>query len=77
MEDFLKTKHGLFEWLVMSFGICNAPTTFMCVMNDVFRSFLDDFLIVYLDDILIFSATWDEHVMHLKKVLDTLQMETL
>jgi hypothetical protein len=72
-----KTKQGLFEWLVMSFGLCNAPTTFMCVMNDVFRPFLDDFVIVYLDDILIFSGTWDEHVRHVKQVLDTLQREKL
>jgi hypothetical protein len=68
---------GLFEWLVMSFGICNAPTSFMCVMNDVFKTFLDDFVIVYLDDIIIFSETWDEHVRHVKKVFDTLQRETL
>jgi hypothetical protein len=59
------------------FGLCNALATFMCVMNDVFRTFLDDFLIVYLDDILIFSVTWDEHVRHVKQVLDTLQRETL
>jgi hypothetical protein len=72
-----KTKHGLFEWLVMSFGICNAPTTFMSVMNEVFRTFLDDFLIVCLDDILVFRKTWDEHVRHVKKVLDTLQREKL
>jgi hypothetical protein len=72
-----KTKQGLFEWLVMSFGICNAPTTFMHVMNDVFRPFLDDFVIVYLYDILFFSGTWDEHVRHVKKVLDTFQRETL
>jgi hypothetical protein len=72
-----KTKHGLFEWLVMSFGLCNALATFMRVMNDVFRSFLNDFVIVYLDNILIFSRTWDEHVRHVKQVLDTLQREKL
>jgi hypothetical protein len=56
----------------MSFGICNALTTFMHVMNDVFRPFLYDFVILYLYDILIFSGTWDEHVQHVKHVLDTL-----
>jgi hypothetical protein len=70
-----KTKEGLFEWLVMSFGICNSLTTFMCVMNDVIRNFLDDFVIVYLDDILIFSGTWDEHVRYVNQVSDTLQRE--
>jgi hypothetical protein len=68
-KTVFKTKQGLFEWLVMSFGICNASATFMCVMNDVFKLFLDDFLILYLDDILVFSGTWDEHVRHVKKVL--------
>jgi hypothetical protein len=72
-----KTKHGLFEWLVMSFAICNAPTTFMCVMNDVFKPFLYDFVIVYLHDIIIFSGTWEEHVRHVKQVLDNLQREKL
>jgi hypothetical protein len=61
----------------MPFGIFNDPTTFMHVMNDVFRCFLDDFLIVYLDDIVVFSGTWDEHVRHVKQVLDTLQREKL
>jgi hypothetical protein len=61
----------------MSFGICNALATFMRVMNDVFRPFLDDFVIVYLDDILIFSRTWDEHVRHVRQVLDTFQREKL
>jgi hypothetical protein len=61
----------------MSFGLCNALENFMRVMNDVFRPFLDDFVIVYLDDILVFSGTWDEHVRHVKKVLDTLQREKL
>jgi hypothetical protein len=72
-----KTKHGLFEWLVMPFWVCNAPTTFIHLMNDVFRPFLDDFVIVYLDGILIFSGTWDGHVRHVKQVLDTLQREKL
>jgi hypothetical protein len=61
----------------MPFGLCNAPTTFMRVMDDVFRPFIDDFVIVYLDDILVFSGTWDEHVRHVKQVLDTLQREKL
>jgi hypothetical protein len=76
-KNSFKTKQGLFEWLVMSFGLCNAPTTFMQVMNDVFSQFLDDFVIVYLDDILIFSGNWDEHVRHVKQVLDTLKRENL
>jgi len=65
-----KTKQGLFEWLVMSFGLCNAPATFMLVMNDVLRPFLDEFVIFYLDGILIFSKSNVEHVMHVRKVLD-------
>jgi hypothetical protein len=61
----------------MSFGLCNAPETFIRVMNDVFKPFLYDFVIVYLDDILIFSGTLDERVKHVKKVLDSLQREKL
>jgi hypothetical protein len=61
----------------MPFGICNSLITFMLVMNDVFRDFSDDFVIVYLDNIIVFSRTWDERVRHVKKVLDTLQREKL
>jgi hypothetical protein len=61
----------------MLFGICNAPKNFMRVMNDVFRPFIHDFVIVYLDDILFFSRTWDEHLRHVKQVFDTLQREKL
>jgi hypothetical protein len=52
----------------MPFGLCNAPVTFTRLMNDVFRPFIDDFVIVYLDDILVFSRTWEDHVMHVEKV---------
>ena len=72
-----KTKQGLYEWLVMPFGLCNAPATFMRVMNDVFHPFIDDFFIVYLDDILVFSKSWDDHVIHVKKVFEILRKEKL
>jgi hypothetical protein len=72
-----KTKQGLFEWLVMPFGLCNAPTTFMRVMNDVFRPYIDDFVIIYLDDILIFSRRWEDHIKHVKKVFELLKKEKL
>jgi hypothetical protein len=72
-----KTKQGFFEWMVMPFGLCNAPTTFMRVMNDVLMPFLDDCVISYLDDILIFIKSHEEHVMHVKQVLDVLTKEKL
>eukprot|EP00253_Pinus_taeda_P028567 PITA_28567 len=72
-KTVFKTKQGLFEWLVMPFGLCNAPATFMWVMDDVLHPFLDDFIIVYLDDILIFSKCREDHVMHVRKVLDVLK----
>jgi hypothetical protein len=61
--------------MVMPFGLCNAPATFMRVMNDVLRHFLDDFVIVYLDDILIFSKSREEHTEHVKEVVDVLRKE--
>ena len=57
----------------MPFSLTNAIANFMGVMNDVLRPFLDDFVIVYLDDILIFSKSRDEHVMHVNKVFDVLR----
>ena len=61
----------------MPFGLTNAPTTFMRLMNEVPIPFLDDFVIVYLDDILIFSRTWEEHLKHVKKTLDVLKREKI
>ena len=61
----------------MPFGLTNAPATFVRVMNDVLRPFLDDFVIVYLDDIFKFNKLRDEHVTHVSKVLDVLKKQNL
>jgi hypothetical protein len=68
-----RTRYGHYEFTVVSFGLSNAPVVFMCLMNGVFRSYLDKFVIVFLDDILVYSKTEEEHEKHLRMVLQVLR----
>jgi hypothetical protein len=71
------TRYGLFEYTVMSFGLTNAPAYFMNLMNKVFMKFLDKFVVVLIDDILVYSKTEEEHAEHLRLVLGTLREHQL
>jgi len=71
------TRYGHFEYMVMPFGLCNAPATFQTLMQSVLADFLDDFVVVFMDDILIYSSNDIEHRQHVRRVLERLRQHRL
>jgi hypothetical protein len=67
-----RTRYGHYEFFIMSFGLTNVPVVFMDTMNRVFHDYLDQFTVVFIDDILIYSGTSEEHEEHLRKALERL-----
>ncbi|GKA86318.1 putative reverse transcriptase domain-containing protein [Tanacetum coccineum] len=76
-KTVFRTRYGHFEFLVMPFGLTNAPAIFLDLMNRVSKLYLDKFIIVFIDDILIYSKSEEEHDVHLKTILDLLKKEKL
>jgi hypothetical protein len=77
IKTAFRTRYGHSKFIVVPFGLSNAPVVFMCLMNGVFREYLDKFVIVFLDDILIYSKSEEEHEHHLRMVLQVLREHQL
>jgi len=73
----VRTQYGHYEFLVMSFGLTNAPATFMHLMNSVFQPYLGSCIIMFIDDILVYSRSREDHEQHLRNVLQTLREKKL
>ncbi len=67
------TKYGQFEYLVMPMGLCNAPATFQSLMNSIFTDYIDDFMVIYMDDLLVYSKSVEDHMIHVRQVLQRLR----
>jgi len=72
-----RTRYGHFEFLVLPFGLTNAPALFMDLMNRVFQPYLDKFVVIFIDDILVYSKSYEEHEQHLRQTLQTLRSRQL
>nr|XP_016512898.1 PREDICTED: RNA-directed DNA polymerase homolog [Nicotiana tabacum] len=71
------TRYGSYDFLLMPFGLTNAPSIFCTLMNQVFREYINEFVVVYLDDIVVYNQTLGEHLEHLRKVLARLREHEL